>query len=273
MTMTSAPLKISLLAGFALAVLTGCRTTLKPITDTSEPVPIEMQVIGLRSVDQERAELVYTLSNCGTSNANGIKGNGSLVVFQAQGVKKDDFCDLRVESGKTDIGVANWRDEPGLMYIASRVKIGSSEGKLYGLAFVQQKYVSTPTLPNSSAPAPSAMVWKLKVEISASSPLSNCTCAISCIPGLTNNVAMLEPTDASSKGSCSFANLITPESKSTSCKTINVQCGSDFYLGTWQSPKILDGSVAGESTLPVVTLIRGTPDATSDATIEVIIPQ
>lgn len=273
MIMASAPFKSILIASSIFTTIVGCRTTLKPITDTSEAVPIEMQVIGLRSVDQERSELVYTMANCGTSNVNGIKGSGSVVVFQAQGVKKDDFCDVRVESGKTDIGVANWREEPGLMYIASRVKIGSSEGKLYGLAFVQQKYVSTPVLPNSTTPAPTAMVWKLQVDVTAPTAISNCTCSIICAPSLTNNVAMLEPAGSDTKGSCSFANLINSEAKAITCKTVNVQCGSNFFLGAWVSPKTLDGSVPADVTLQPLTLTRGTPDATSDATIEVIVPQ
>jgi len=261
---------------FALGLVfasAGCRTTLKPVTSTADTIPIEMRIVGLREQDQARTELLYTLANCGTSNANGLKSDANLVVFQAQGVKKDDQCDVRVETGKTDVGVANWNDTPGLMYVASRVKIGSSEGKLYGVAFVQQKYVSPPTIPNTQTPAPPAMVWKLKVELTPPKALENCTCTIHCSPSVMNNVAMFEPISGSAKGACEFANLVTAEAKNTTCKNISVQCGNDFYLASWPAGSSVDGSTAGDYSLPGVTLIHGTPEATSDATIEVIIPQ
>jgi hypothetical protein len=255
-----------------LLLVSNCRTTLKPITDSAEAVPIEMQIIGLRPADQERTELVYTLSRCGLANVNGVKGDGNKVTFQAQGVKKDDQCDVRVETGNTDIGVANWKDEAGLMYIASRVKINSTEGKLYGLAFVQQKYVSPPTIPNTITPAPVAMVWKLKIDLTAPNAVSNCTCTIKCSPALTNNVAMYE-SESQTSGQCTFANLVNASANTISCTSIMAQCGSEFYLGTWPAGTLADGSNAGEVSLPPINLTRGAPDATSDATIEVIIPQ
>jgi hypothetical protein len=262
--------KITAASIFALSIL-GCRTTLKPITNTVDSVNIDMQVVGLRPADQARSELVYTLTACGLGSANGIKNESNVVAFQAQGVKKDDLCDLRVEAGKTDVGVANWNSEPGLMYIAQNVKINSSEGKLSGIAFVQQKYISPPTIPNSETPAPAAMVWKLRVNVASSNPIANCTCTIQCSPALMNNVAMLEP--GQGKSYCEFANLVSPESKNTSCRNISVQCGSDFYLGSWSNGASTDGSIAGAVSLPDVSLVKGTPDATSDASIEVVIPQ
>lgn len=264
--------KLAVATVFALSAF-GCRTTLKPITNTVDTVNVDMQIIGLRPADQARSELVYTLTACGLGSANGIKEEANLVAFQAQGVKKDDLCDVRVEAGKTDVGVANWNSEPGLMYIAQKVKISSTEGKLSGLAFVQQKYVSPPTIPNSETPAPAAMVWKLRVNVASTNPIGNCTCTIQCSPSLINNVAMLEPGQAAGKGYCEFANLVNPEAKSTSCRNIGVQCGNDFYLGSWPSGASTDGSFAGAVALPEVSLIKGTPDATSDATIEVVIPQ
>lgn len=269
---TAKSLGLLSLSVIALAVAS-CRTTLKPITDTSEAVSIEMQVVGLRPVDQERPELVYTLSRCGVANVNGIKGVGNIVVFQAQGVKKDDQCDVRVETGNADIGVANWKEDAGLMYLASRVKITSSEGKLSGMAFVQQKYVSPPTIPNTLTPAPVAMVWKLRVDLIAPSVITNCTCTVNCSPALVNNVGMYEALDAQNRGQCTFANLLNPAAQATTCKNIMVQCGSEFYLGTWSNNNAVNGSVAGETTLGPINLNRGTPDATSDATIEVVIPQ
>jgi hypothetical protein len=113
----------------------------------------------------------------------------------------------------------------------------------------------------------------LRVNVASSTPITNCTCTIQCAPALMNNVAMLEPGPSSAKGYCEFANLISPESKSTTCRNISVQCGNDFYLGSWSGGTSTDGSIAGSVTLPDVSLIKGTPDATSDATIEVIIPQ
>jgi hypothetical protein len=264
--------KLAVASVFAISIL-GCRTTLKPITNTVDTVNVDMQIVGLRPADQARSELVYTLTACGLGSANGVKNESNVVAFQAQGVKKDDVCDVRVEAGKTDVGVANWNSEPGLMYIAQKVKISSSEGKLSGLAFVQQKYISPPTIPNSETPAPAAMVWKLRVTVASPTPIANCTCTIQCSPALMNNVAMLEPGEAVGKGSCEFANLVSPDSKNTSCRNIGVQCGSDFYLGSWASGAPTDGSIAGAVSLPDVSLIKGTPDATSDATIEVVIPQ
>jgi hypothetical protein len=254
-------------------VVFGCRTTLKPISDTSEAIPVEIEMIGLRPADQARPELLYTLSRCGISNVNGIKGDGNVVIFKAQGVKKDDECEVKVESGSADIGVANWKEAAGLMYVASRVKIISSEGKLSGLAFVQQKYVSPPTLPNTLTPAPIASVWKLRADLATQSPVSNCTCTITCQPALLNNVAMYEPSDDDTRGHCEFANLVNPDAKTTSCKAIMMQCGSDFYLGTYEGSATVDGSAAGQSSLPQVILNRGNPEATSDATIEIVIPQ
>jgi hypothetical protein len=265
---------VSRLTFMALGMLlvSNCRTTLKPITDTSEAVPIEMQIIGLRPADQERTELVFTLARCGIANVNGVKGDGNKVTFQAQGVKKDDQCDVRVETGNTDIGVANWRAEEGLMYIASSVKINSAEGKLYGLAFVQQKYVSPPTIPNTIMPAPVAMVWNLKVDLTTPNAVSNCTCTIKCSPALINNVAMYESA-AQNSGQCTFANLTNAAAKTISCTSVMAQCGSEFYLGTWPAGTVVDGSAAKELSLPPISLSRGAPDATSDATIEVVIPQ
>ena len=268
---TSTILKLIALS-LSLALLPNCRTTLKPINDSDEAVSIEMEVIGLRPVDQERTELVYTLSRCGLANVNGIKGQGNKVTFKAQGVRKDDQCDVRVETGNTDIGVANWKEDVGLMYLASRVKINSSEGKLYGLAFLQQKYVSPPTIPNTITPAPVAMVWKLKTDLTVPNPVSNCTCTIKCAPALTNNVAMFDA-EGQNLGHCTFANLVSEAAKNTSCTTVMLQCGSEFYVGSWQGNAVVNGSASGEATLPPLSLSRGTPDATSDATIEVIIPQ
>ena len=273
MQLLKAKSRLTMLSLLCAVLPTSCRTALRPITNTADPAAIEMRIVGLRESDRARPELVYSLTGCGSSNATGEKNAENLVQFQTVGVRKDDKCDVKVQTGKSDVGVANWFAEEGLMYEARRVSITSTEGKLSGLAIVQQMYQNPPLTPQTTTPAPAPSVWKVNASMKAPKAFVGiCTCTISCTPSLLNNVAMLDASDDKSSGTCQFANLTEPTLKGTTCTRMTVQCGVDFYVAGLPTGTMLDGSLAQESSLPTLMMAQGVPEATSDATIEVVIP-
>lgn len=253
----------------ALLGTTACRSGLRPQASAGDPVSVEMRVVGLKDVDRGRNELVYTLSGCGDGKASGTKGADNVVKFQTMNVRKEDRCDLRVQSDKADIGVASWFAEEGLMYEARRIPITSSEGKLTGVAIVQQLYATPPTISG----APPATIWKLMAPVKGPKAFVDlCTCTIGCLPSPQNNVSKLDITTDKSSGLCQFANVIKPELTKIDCSKIMVQCGGEFFVGAYPAGTTTNGSQAKENTLPEIKLQAGVPEELSDTTIEVVVP-
>jgi hypothetical protein len=247
----------------------GCRSGLRPQASAGDPVSIEMRLVGLKDSDRERSELIYTLSGCGAGSTNGKKSSENLVKFETQNVRKDDRCDLRIQTTKNDTGVANWFAEDGLMYEARRIAITSNEGRLQGVAMVQQLYATPPTITGT----PPASIWKLSTSIKAPKALPElCTCSISCQPSLTNNVAKLDLTSDKAIGTCEFANIIRAGLQKIECSKMMVQCGAEFFVGTWPAGTVVDGSQPNNANLPTLMMQAGVPEETSDTTIEVVVP-
>jgi hypothetical protein len=250
-------------------IATGCRTGLRPQTNPGDPVSVEIKIIGMKEADRSRTELVYTLAGCGGGNTSGTKDADNKVSFQTQNVRKDDRCDLKVLTDKADIGVASWFSDQGLMYDARRVPITSDQGKLSGVAFVQQLYATPPTIQG----LPSSTIWQLGVGVKGPKAFSDiCTCSIGCQPSLVNNVSKLDVSADPKVGVCSFANVIKADSNRIECRKLVIQCGADFYVGNWSSGTFIDGSQAKSQLLPDVTVQAGIPEEVSDTTIEVVIP-
>ena len=250
----------------ATVLTLSCRTTMRPQTETSEPVIVKLRIVGLAETDRSRSDLVYTLTGCGSGNTSGTKDADNMVRFETQGVRKDDRCDIRVLSGKSDIGVANWFAEEGLMYEARRVTIAVSDGTLTGLAVMQRLYAAAPV----NGPA----LWKLNAAVKGPKAFIDlCTCSITCAPQTPNNVAKLDIKADTSTGTCEFVNVTGAQLSNTTCSKLSVQCGQDFYIGAWTTGNTVDGSVAKISKLPDIALVNGVPETTSDTTIEVVVPR
>ena len=256
-----------LLIGVTLVVIMGCRTNLRPETSAGDLLSVDIRLTQMRDQDQSRADLMYTLSGCGAGSTSGSKGIDNIVQFQTQNLHKDDQCDVKIQSGNSSIGPAKWSAEDGLMYEARRVTIASNEGKLSGIAILQQMYVP------DIATTPGSVIWKMSVGVLAPKPMiAPCTCKIACDPAIEANVANMDIDSSKTKGLCQFANFAKPELAKLSCVKMEVQCGSDFYIGSWPSAIPVDGSSAKVQTLPDLTLQSGTPEQTSNTTIEVVVP-
>lgn len=269
MARTKDSLSLTAAALLLSTVFASCRTGLRPQTNPGDPVSVDIKVIGMKDTDRSRAELVYTLSGCGAGNTSGTKNADGVVTFQTQNVRKDDRCDLKVLTDKADFNVASWFSDQGLMYDARRIPITSDQGKLTGVAFVQQLYSTPP----SNQGIPPSTIWQLGMGIKSPKAFTDlCTCTLGCQPSLANNVSKLEVATDPKIGACSFANVIKADLSRIECRKLIVQCGSDFYVGTWPAGTLVDGSQAKPQLLPDVTIEAGVPEEVSDTTIEVVVP-
>jgi hypothetical protein len=251
-----------------MGVLHGCRTSLRPETSARDLLTVDIQLTNMRDQDQNRPELMYTLSGCGAGSTSGTRGEDNIVQFQTQNLRKGDQCAVKVQSDQASVGPATWSAEDGLMYEARKVTITSTGGKLSGIAFLQQMYI--PTL----ATTPGSTIWTMNAGVIAPRAMAApCTCAITCDPGISANVASADIDASKLKALCQFANFAKPELAKLSCLKIQVQCGNDFYVGSWPAAIPVDGSSAKVQTLPDLILQAGTPEQTSDATIEVVVPR
>jgi hypothetical protein len=253
--------------GVTISVMSGCRGSLRTQNSIGDLLSVDIHITNMRDQDQNRPELIYTLSGCGAGSTSGTRGDDSIVKFQTQNIHKDDQCDVKVQSGGASIGTAKWSAEDGLMYEARRVAITSKEGKLSGVAFLQQMYI--PDLGTT----PGSVIWKMSAGVIAPKAMvAPCTCKIICDPNIEANVAAADIDASKTKGLCQFSNFAKPELAKISCVKMEVQCGNDFYVGSWPSAIPVDGSSAKAQTLPDLTLQAGTPEQTSDTTIEVVVP-
>jgi hypothetical protein len=263
-------MKMTSVAVILAAALSSCRTGLRPQTNPGDPVGVEIKVVGMKDADLARSELVYTLSGCGAGNTSGTKGTENLVNFMTQNLRKDDRCDLKVLADKADVGVASWFSDPGLLYDARRIAINSDSGKLSGVAFVQQLYSTPPSIQG----VPASTVWQLEVPVTGPKAFSGlCTCSISCQPSLANNVTKLDVQQVPNAGTCSFANVTKADAARTQCGKLMVQCGSEFFVGSWPNGAIFDGNLAKLQTAPALPIVAGVPEEISDTSIEVVIPK
>lgn len=263
-------IKVTHVALIMSTAFVACRTGLRPQTNPGDPVGVEIKVVGMKDADLGRSELVYTLSGCGSGNTTGTKSTDNLVMFMTQNIRKDDRCDLKVLTDKADMGVASWFSDPGLLYDARRIPIVSDQGKLAGVAFVQQLYSTPPSIQG----IPQATVWQMDVPVKGPKAFSGlCTCSISCQPALANNVSKLDAQQIPSTGVCSFANVTKADASKTVCNKMMVQCGSEFYVGSWPAGVNVDGSVAKPQTVTELTVVAGVPEEVSETSIEVVIPK
>lgn len=261
---------VGMLLSCSIMATTACRSGLRTQANEGDPITVEMKVISLQDADRGRSDLVYTMSGCGSGSTNGVKSGDAIVNFQTQNVRKDDTCDVRINAPKSDDNVANWFSEPGLLYEARRVPIRSEEGKLLGTAKMQQLYSNSPRISDSSQ----KNLWSLSVGLKAPKALTGlCTCKLYCQPSIPNYVSMLESTTDKTIGICEFTNKIEPQFSKIECSKLEVQCGSEFYVGSWPAGTSVDGSQSANVKLPDLKLEVGVPEETSDATIEVVVPR
>ena len=267
MRLYKSPNGLWVVLGITFSLASSCRTTLRPETAAADLLTVDILLTQMRDQDQNRAELMYTLSGCGEGTTTGFKGTNNIVQFQTLALRKDDQCDLKIQSGNSSLGPAKWSADEGLMYEARRIKIKSNEGKLSGVAVLQQMYI--PDIGGT----PGTAIWKMNAGVIAPKALvPPCTCKIGCDPAIDGNVANMDIDSSATKGLCQFANFAKQDLAKTNCLKMEVQCGADFFVGAWSNPVPVDGSTANVQTLPDLTLQSGIPEQTSDTTIEVIVP-